>query len=430
MGQQGHKAVMHAIPQGHATQAARQPSQQKFGAIDQRNGALGQAKDPHHGATVQMARGKTARAQHNGYGAEQGREQRHQVEEVAGAAQCFLHAGAVFFQRLQAHTLGAGLRDLGPRPIGIAAHGAGGAHQRQAIVHAAGGLNQLGRGQIRFVHQHPWRKADQAAAPVRLLRQHVRNAQGRVAQPKRVAHLQPQGFEQGGFYPHLARLWRLRDGYISHAVGPIVSHLRRRTSTGCRCWIVRCILRCLFRHSPHTQCAAQRIGVAYRLEIHQPPGSAFFFRRARHGGKGLRRGGLQPLLGCLGGKAGRQRVVATHHQISSEQLRRIAAQHGIQPIREKGHGRQGGHRQGKRHEQQPQFARAHIAPQRAPSQAPESGRGRKSLGSRKRHTPHCAACGGAVPWCGPICRRTKRACVWMNGLLAQHPARKDGKQIA
>ena len=296
---------MHAITQGHATQAARQPSQYKFGAIDQRNGALGQAKDPHHGATVQMAHGEAARAQHNGYGAEQGREQRHQVEEVAGAAQCFLHAGAVFFQRLQAHTLGAGLRDLGPRPIGIAAHGAGGAHQRQAIVHAAGGLNQLGRGQIRFVHQHPWRKADQAAAPVRLLRQHVRNAQGRVAQPKRVAHLQPQGFEQGGFYPHLARLWRLRDGYISHAVGPIVSHLRRRTSTGCRCWIVRCILRCLFRHSPHTQCAAQRIGVAYRLEIHQPPSPTFFFRRARHGGKGLRHGGSQPLLGCFGGKADR-----------------------------------------------------------------------------------------------------------------------------
>ena len=349
---------MHGKAQRQPQQRARQPRCHKFKRIRPRNGALRQAQHAQYGAAVQMALGKGTRCQRHCHRTEQSCQQRYQIEKIAGTVERFLHAWVAFLQRFYAYAAHGRLclclrfGKLCPRPITKRAHIRSTTHQRHTVMHAAGGLHQLRGGQVIGMHQHTRRKADKAAATVWLLCEHAADAQGRLPQQQSITKLQLQRLQQRRFYPNLTWLRRLRAALVwlrGLPVGVVT----------------------------HAQTAPQRVARAHCLERNQPPRTTSGLLGARHRRESLCTRTAQTQRPCLLGKHSGQRLVAAHHHIAPEQLRRIALQSASQPIGKKRDRRQSSHCQQHRNHQQAQLARAYIAPQGTPAQTPKTATGRR-----------------------------------------------------
>ena len=279
------------------------------------------------------------------------------------------------------------------RPGGVAAHGIGRSDQCQPVVHAAGRLHQLRGGQVFQRHHGAGREVDEVVAPVRLARQHSADAQAAFAEQQVIADLQAERIQHGRLGPDLSMPGAVRNRLFlqrwRHA--PWTSDwvwLGRTCRDGsscagrsfCPCGAFTCLAagacgRCWLHHP---QRPAQGISGTHRLEHDQPPGLALFRRGTRHGREGLRLDGGQAQRSGTLDKGGRSRLVAAHHHIATEHLRRIAQQGIVQPVGKETNRRQRCHRQQHGQHQHAQLTRAHIAPERAPAQAPEGNRRRGS----------------------------------------------------
>ena len=326
--------------QGQAQQAGGQAYQHKFHQISPGDVALPQAEHAQQRSAIQMGIGKVARRQRHGYGAQQRCQQGHQVQEFLRPLQGLAHLRAAAFQGFHAQAAHACVGHVLLGPAGKTRAVLGGACHGKAVGDAAGRLHQAGGGQIGHVHQHARGKVHETRAPVGLLGQDARHLQACIAQQQRVAHAQAQGARQGGVHPYLAG-----GGHVGAA------HL-----IGCA------------GGAGAAQLAAQGVARGHAFECHQAAGATVGFFGAGHGGKVQRlAAGQAPGLG-LGSERGGRRLIAGHHHIAAQQLRRIALQACIQAIGKKRHRTQRRHRQGDGSKHQAQATGAQVTQQAAPAQ--------------------------------------------------------------
>ena len=308
-----------------------------------------------------MLGGKCARRQGHSHSAEQGGQERHQAQKLLGPLQRLAQLGAARLGGFNAHAaqrfglrgcVFGGTRRIGPAgglaldlrvaPGHKARHGGVFTGQGQAVVHAAGRLHQGGGGNVCGVDHHTRGKVHKARTPVGLAGNECSNLKLGAAQHEHVPNAQAQRVEQLGVHPHRACGRNAGRGLL------------RRAGAGV-----------------DAQRAAQRIACFDCLKRHQLAGATHCVGRARHGLKaqGLRLRQAQA-LGLLG-KHGRRGSVGSHYGVAAEQLARVALQAALQAVSEKTDRRERGHSQCHRHHQEPQLARAHIAPQSAPAKAPK-----------------------------------------------------------
>ncbi len=195
---------MHAEANGHPQQARSQAHNGELERVAPRNRALALAQHAQHRAVVQVRRRKCSRRQCDCYGAEQGRQQRHQVQELLGAVQRLPHLGPAAFERLDSHASYRRLLDLFQRPLHELRHTRVRPRHCEAIADTAGRLHQLCCSNIGRVDHHARCKAHEARATIGLDGDHAREAKGRVAQQKRVANLQADGVQQRCIHPGFA----------------------------------------------------------------------------------------------------------------------------------------------------------------------------------------------------------------------------------
>ena len=338
-GQHPDKHMVQQPAQQHAQSAGHQAGCDKFKGVADGQSALALPQHAQQSAAVQMPRSKGARRQGHRHGAQQGGQQRHQIQKFLGPVQRLAHFRATAFQRLHLHAAHQTLVDLAARPGGKG-FGAGvplrpAAHHRHAVGQAAGRLHQAGGVQIGLIEHDARRKVHEARAPVGLLGNHRADLQTAFAHLQHIALGQAQTFKYTRIDPDLAG----------------GGNARSRLCRG----IAR----------DELQLATQRVTGAHRFQGHE-------FARpidpARHGRK--RDGGVVPQTAALGfgQQGGWCGLVTHHHRIPAEQLTRIAPQTGLQSVGKKAYRGQSGHRQSHRNHQQPQLASAQIAPQVAPSQ--------------------------------------------------------------
>ena len=337
-----HKHIVHGKAQRHAEQAGEQADQRELDGVGPCNRALALTQHAQHGRGVDVLVRKAARGQRHGDRGQQGGQQRDEVQKVLRAHQGLVHFRAAAVQRLDAYAaqlMALGL--LGGVVLELLHRLGRVARDRKPIRDAAGGLHQSGSFQVLRIDHHARRKAHEAGTAIGLERDDAADLQRRVAQQQGIAHLEPERFEQGRIGPRLSGTGNLFcDG------------------TGLR-WL-----------RGHLQTATQRIAGIHTLEGHQLARPALRVTGARHGREGQRRAAAQALFGRLLPETLGRGVVAHHHHVTAEQLQRVALQAALQSVREEAHRRERGDRQGHRDDQQPQLARAHIAPQRSPAQCP------------------------------------------------------------
>ena len=199
--------------------------------------------------------GEAARGQRHGHGAEQRREQRHQVEEFLGAVQRLPHLGPAALERFDAHAAHLGLLHFACGPVGERCDRAVARRRpRSASSTRLAGCTRCVAGRSACVDHHARREVQEAGAAVRLQRDHARDAQPRVAEQQRVAELQAQRIEHRRIDPGFAAA-RARRASCTPAV----------------------------RAAWHLEAAAQRIARGHGLERDQPARAALRIGRARHG---------------------------------------------------------------------------------------------------------------------------------------------------
>jgi len=163
--------------------------------------------------------------------------------------------------------------------------------------------------------QHdPRGKTHEARTTVGFIEDGPFNTQLRVAQQQQVAHRQVQAVQQRRIHPNHARL------------GP------------------PCHDRLQALRVAHRQAAAQGVGASHRLHGHQAKLAALLLRRAGHAGKAHSACDSQTLLGGRLGPCRRQGLITRHRKVATQELARITGQASLQPVGEKAHSRQGGHR--------------------------------------------------------------------------------------
>ena len=342
---------MHREAQHHAGRAGQQADRGELDRVGPGDAPLRQAQHAQHRAVVQVARSEVTRRDGHRHRRQQCRQQRHQVEELAGTVQRLAHLGAAGFQRFDAHAAQRQVLDHRFGFLHEAAH-AGVAPVRrghgQPVGHAAGRLHQAGGGEVRLVQHHARCEAHEAGAAIGLDDDQARDLQRRVAQQQIVARLQRQRIQHRRIGPHRAPGRRL--GQRLHGAVGAVAQL---------------------------QAAAQRVAGADGLHRDQPAGAAGGIGRARHAREGGAGGRLQAqVLGQLQ-QLRRAGPVAGDHRIAAQQLAGIARQAGVQAVGEEAHRGERGHRQQHGHGQQAQFTGAEITPGLAPGQGPG---GRSDIG--------------------------------------------------
>ena len=183
-----------------------------------------------------------------------------------------------------------------------------------------------------MAEHHARREAHEARPAIGLDGDQARDLQRRVTQQQGVAELELQRVEQRGFDPHAA-------GF------------------GC----ARRVERGAAGFAPQLEASAQRVGVAHRLDGHQPRRAAAVVRCAAHAGKSGCGGHRQPAPGRFVQEGLRCRLVARHDGVAAHQLACVAAQAPLEAVGEEAHRSQRGHGQRHCHQQQTQFAGAEVA---------------------------------------------------------------------
>ena len=336
---------MHAIAQQHAQPTGEDAHQRELKRVACGNGALAQAQHAQHGAVVQMIGGKGAGRQGHGHRAEQGCQQRDQAQKFIGTVQRLAHLGAATLQRFNAQptqAVGTALLDLRIGPSHKALHGFVFPGHGHSVGQAAGGLDQLGRGDVLRVDHHPRGEIHEACAAVGLDDDDGVDLQLCVAQKQRVTHLEAQRFQKGTFHPGLAGRGNGAGGRIGR-----------------------------FRRAGHTQCAAQWVAGLHHFKGHQLGRAALRIGRARHGGEADGRYQIEPKRTRLGYKVCGCGVVTGNDRIATQQLARITLQTAFEPVGEEAYGGECRYCQRDGHNQQPQIAGAQVPPQGAPTQCPK-----------------------------------------------------------
>ena len=132
----------------------------------------------------------------------------------------------------------------------------------------------------------------------------------------------------------------------------------------------------------HAQLAAQRIGVADRLDAHQS-GRAALRRRGRGPCSESSPSSRSPgrARAALATKIGRRRLVAGDDGVAAEHLARVARQAAVDAVGEEADRRQRRHRERHGDDEQAQLAGAKVAHQLAPAEPPR----RRRRAARRAH---------------------------------------------
>ena len=322
---------LHRQAEQHPQRRRKAAQPDKLGGVATEQNALTQPQGLEHRAGLQASARKVAgRLRHRHSGHERG-DQRHQMQKIRGALERLFLRRAAVGHGFHPHAARGGLANLLLRPLGVGGRCLRWPSQREAISHPAGGLDQPGSGQIGAIHHHPRGEIDEARAGIGLAHQNGRDAQPRIAQLQQITHLQPQSAEHTGIHPNRTGLGR-----------PAARHLRR--------------LQPVAQHHLRDQGVMR----AHRLERDQP--GAVTRDVERHAGKHRRLHRAQPLRLRVLQIQRFQRMIADDHHVATDQLRSIAHQRALQPLGDEAHGRQRGHGQHQREEQEPQFAAAPVTP--------------------------------------------------------------------
>ncbi|OIQ74953.1 hypothetical protein GALL_433880 [mine drainage metagenome] len=330
--QQPQQSRLHRKPDDHAERCRHAAEPEKLAGITAQQHPLPQPQRLEHRAGLQPPPCKVARRLGHGNCRHQRGDQGDQMQEIRRALERLLLRGSAIGHRFDTHAALGLVLDLCPPPVGIRRDGLRWPGDGKAIRHPAGGLDQSGRRQIGLVHHHPGREIDESRAGVRFAHQNRSDAETRVAELQQIAHLQTQRAEQASADPH--RAW-----VRCTAVGTI----RLRQTTAQR------------------DLRNQRVVRPDRLERRQP--GVIPRHIQRHAGKHRRlhvpqAQGLRLLQIHRG-----QGMIAHHHHVTANQLRRVAHQRAMQPLRHEADRcqRRNGKHQGKK--QEAQFTATPIAPE-------------------------------------------------------------------
>ena len=355
-GQQPHEDQMQAPAEREPDHAPDDAEQDELQRVHDRDARLRLAEHAQHRAVVEVALREIARRDGHGHGGQQGRQQRHQAQELLGPIERLAHLGPSRFEGLDVHASQAALLQVAPGPTreradlpGLVGPGRDG----QAPTDPARGLHQAGRLQVGEGQHETGRERAEPGAAVRLDDEQPRQRQRRVAERDRVADLQPQGAGQTRIHPNGAARRR-------------VAHHLRRCGGG----------------QLHPQRPPQRIGRVDRFHRREARRAALRRRGARHAGERRIVADDQAAGERLAFEVGGERPVGLHDRIPAQQLRGIAHETGPHAVGEEPHGRERGDRQHDRPQQQPQLARGEVAEGLAARQAQDGG------GARCTHGRH------------------------------------------
>ena len=197
-----------------------------------------------------------------------------------------------------------------------------------AVVQTAGRLNEPGARYVGHVQHQARRKGQKAATAVGFGVNDRRRDQPAFTHANALAQLHAQAVQHLLVHPDLAR---------SRA--------------------------CALDAARQQHLAAQRVSRIHRLHRHQARCAVVAFVGTHHAGEGRDMALLQPqfrhaLAPAFGGGA-----VGRDHQVTADQLRRIAAQTALQSVAQKGHCAHRRHSQSHPQHQQPQLPGTRVAPE-------------------------------------------------------------------
>ena len=184
--------MVHGPAEHDPGQAGDEPDGQELDRVGPGDAALRQPEHAQHRAVVEMAAGEVARADAHRHSRQQGREKRHQVEELLRPVQRLPHLGPAGLERLHAHAAQRRGRDAVLDLAHEARHRRVGSRHRETPVDAAGGLHQAGGGQVVAVQHHARREAHEAGAAVGLDRDQARDRHRAVAEQQAVTEREPE----------------------------------------------------------------------------------------------------------------------------------------------------------------------------------------------------------------------------------------------
>ena len=343
--QQTQEQGLNPTAERQAQQTGNQTNRQELQGVNAGNAPTGQAQHAQHRAFVQMALGEVPRCESHPHGRQQGGQQGHQAQEHQAAIQGLAQFWAAALQRLQARPAPLTLRqsrgharapDTQRRLLsGLRHHG-------PAVPNTAARLNQSCRLQIRAGQHQSRCKSQKARAAVGLGGDHPAHQQLHFTQPQAIPDIELQGVQYRLIDPDLARRRRPHRS----AVGE--------------------------HHAP-----PQRVVRRHRLDSHQTAGAALRVVGPRHAGKAARLGTLPTGLLHFSPPSGRCGLVAGEHDITANELCRIAHQPLFQAIHQQGHRTDCGHRQAHADQEQAQLAGACVAPKALGRQAQQGDRRRR-----------------------------------------------------
>ena len=337
-----------ATPADHQTQRTGQhANEQKLQRVRPGHDRLGHAQHPHQGAVVKTTLSEIARDHGHGHGREQGGQQGHQTQKQGGTVERGTHLRAPLIQGFNPDAakflgglltvlhesaqsiLGCGLTRWSGFQVGGRTYvpTAGRAGNEQAIGDAAGWLDEFGGRQVGLAHQHTGREGAEARAAVRLVDNDRADAEGGLAQPDGVAHLEVERKEQTRVHPDFAS---------------------RRSPHGCRATGLHTAIG---QQIAQGELTTQGVAAADSLKAGEASLPPKVVGCPRHAGETGRACSAQ--LICLGAtrKVVRQRLIGHHHGVPPEQLRRVTAEAALDAVGKESHRGERGDSQGHGHQQ-------------------------------------------------------------------------------
>ena len=339
--QRGDQALVRGIAERAADGGRPQRDDQELGGEQPGQRGLRRPQAAHDRHAIEMPQREAPRGQRDGHRRDQGRQQRHQRQELLRPVDGAAHLGPAGVQRL--HALAALRMDL--QPGGILARRRRLPRRQQAVGDAAAEGHQARRRQVVLADHDPRRHVDEIHAPIGLHRDHPGDAEMPVAQLQVVAHAHVQQRQQLRIHPggpgrgNLARRLIGRGGAVGHA-----------------------------------QAAAQRVARPHRLQGRQLRTRGVAGPDAGHGRELQVLGHRQPEPARFVARRLIGRIVGNQHDVAAQQLGGVAFERLADAVGQEAHAGNRGHGDDQRHRQQPEFPGAPVAHGHAPGLGQEGQR--------------------------------------------------------